>query len=245
MRQGSGGLQVWLADLNALAKVLDELDERERLLSPDERRRPRRFAEDVANELRRSRIALRLLLARAGVADPRAPFATVPRAGKPTLAGGPEFSISHTAGFALIGLCSAGPIGIDLETRRALRLAPEREGLLLAAGATLGVENSTASQDVVAAWVRLEALAKALGSGIGSVLAEIGIAGPAARAPSTQAVAQRTARLVQKADCRVWDLALPGNLLGAAAVPCSIGAAPNVRKLRGQDCGSLGRFARP
>jgi len=238
MSRRSAGLHLWLADLTALGKCLDELEAREQLLSPAERRRAReRSAIDAAGEWRRARITLRLLLARSGMPDPRTPLAPERGGFKPRPAGGgPEVSISHTAGFALIGVFSAGAIGVDLERARKLRVSAERERLLLAAGEALRRGTGARNSGVVSAWVRLEALGKALGCGVGATLTAIGLAGPPSRLLSEKVVAARAARLAQDAGYRVCDLRLPARLLGAVAVPAALRSIPAVVPLEADDC---------
>jgi 4'-phosphopantetheinyl transferase len=85
--------------------------------------------------------------------------------GKPHVAGGPSFNISHSGGLALIAVCADGDLGVDLEQHRAMRDA-----------ATLARRYFTAAEaDDVAAgdlglffriWCRKEAWVKARGDGL-------------------------------------------------------------------------------
>ena len=79
--------------------------------------------------VRASHIALRLLIERAcGAQMRRQPFVIAP-GGRPELESAPvSFSLSHTGDVALIAIGSAafGPIGIDVESARKLRMSAER-----------------------------------------------------------------------------------------------------------------------
>ena len=128
-------------------------------------------------------IVLRLLLARTiGIDGAAAPFATAP-AGKPVLAGGgaPFFSLSHSGERALIGLDIHGEIGVDIEAPRSLRLPLRRRQQIVAAGIDMAagqpLPGMTLDQQTLQAWVRLEAVAKCSGEGMGRLLARLGIFG--------------------------------------------------------------------
>jgi 4'-phosphopantetheinyl transferase len=131
-------------------------------------------------ERRAAHAALRLLIARrAGLAVARQPFRLAP-GGKPGLGGGAlEFSLAHSGSRALVALAAPGTqVGVDIEAPRSLRMGPARRAdiaraaILAAGGAPLPAGGSDAS--ALQAWVRLEAVAKATGEGIGSVLARLG-----------------------------------------------------------------------
>ena len=129
---------------------------------------------------RAAHLALRLLLARhAGLEAALAPFQTG-FAGKPSLgAGQPYFSLSHSGNRALCGISWAAEIGVDIEAPRIPRLPPHRREQILAAGVALaaGEPLSPANQDqcFLQAWVRLEAIAKCSGEGMGRLLARLGV----------------------------------------------------------------------
>lgn len=120
---------------------------------------------------------------------------------------GIDFSISHTGAAALVAVARAQPIGVDLECAgRAIGMSPERRQRVVAAAERLGGPlvlspptsatqqrapgaddglgdhrsgraNTTADGVVLAAWVRLEALAKVDGGGIGRLLTREGVVG--------------------------------------------------------------------
>lgn len=83
---------------------------------------------------------------------------------KPRLAGGPDFSIAHAAGYVGCALATSGRVGFDLEPAGAV--APEALRLALGAG---GRERlATGALDATGAWVMTEAVLKAAGRGIDS-----------------------------------------------------------------------------
>lgn len=140
------------------------------------------MADDVARRSwRASRIATRILIERVGGADfQRAPFEIEP-GGRPVLVGGPQFSVSHTAGVALIAISKEVPVGVDIEARtRPLRMSLDRRKRIADAAGRYAppLQLSASSEaDVLTAWVLLEAAAKARGIGIGRLLTEEGVVG--------------------------------------------------------------------
>ena len=100
--------------------------------------------------------------------------------GKPRLPGcaAIAFSLAHGDGAAPIGIARGSAIGVDLERRRPVRIAKECRARLLWAGAgLLAAEEVAAPAEaaVLRAWVRLEAVAKADGSGLARTLAVFGV----------------------------------------------------------------------
>lgn len=166
--------EVWFVDLTACAPALLQA----------ERELPRLPADDQFDghtERKVAHIALRIVLERhAGQVVRGMPFA-VGTSGKPLLpAGLPFFSLSHCPGFALIAVVASGAIGVDLERTRSIRMPADRTRLLLAAASALAPnerELGATGQDLLHAWVRLEAFAKADGRGIGRLLTALGIVG--------------------------------------------------------------------
>lgn len=77
--------------------------------------------------------------------------------GKPRLAEGPEFSLSHGGGWIALALGRTGPVGVDVESER----APEiwQDVLPLVAGA------EEEALDPLRLWTAKEAALKCLGSG--------------------------------------------------------------------------------
>ena len=190
--EGSANVvQVWLVELEEAAAALEAEEVRHPRLSDDDLDR---IAALAAPQLQRQRrltaIALRLLIAARLSSDrfDRVPFARTP-AGKPELPGAPlSFSLAHSEGRALLAIADGRPLGVDLEAERTLRMAPARQWALMRAAEAVvlpkmrGADLSSgtgepAPASVLQAWVRLEALAKAEGSGIARVLTAAGVMG--------------------------------------------------------------------
>jgi hypothetical protein len=164
-------LEVWLVDL---ARDLDLLVARAR----DMGSLPNSGTEgDVAKVA--AGIALRLVLARhVGIDRARLPFIIAP-GGKPALAvDGPQFSLAHCDGAALIAISRDGPVGVDIEAPRAIRISPDRRLMLEAEAQSLDPARplpvEPPDRRFLQAWVRLEALAKTTGEGVGSLLGRVG-----------------------------------------------------------------------
>ena len=117
------------------------------------------------------------------------------------------FSLSHSGGQALIALGTVGALGVDLEPLRTLRMPVERQLALVQAASFLPVDppladdpaltlpegtptatsssvksvgailDAVSTEQVLQAWVRLEAIAKAHGGGIGPLLTAAGVIG--------------------------------------------------------------------
>lgn len=179
-------VELWLADLNALAEPLTRLEERNPLCPTSELEQfdePRAIA----------RMALRRLIARCFGRDVAA-RAFVPGAhGKPALPGlGGDFNLSHTSlrseplrpenarSLALIGLGRVCAIGVDLEPLRSVQLDARRRALIIKAALVIGGGVPLPDGDekrILQAWARLEAWGKADGRGIGRTLKHFGIWG--------------------------------------------------------------------
>jgi 4'-phosphopantetheinyl transferase len=168
--QPESGLEIWYADLAQDSARLRNVARAHDLLPPSE--------PGTADTPRlTAHAALRIVLAgHIGIAEARRPFRIAP-GGKPTLAvSSPplEFSLAHCETAALIAISYDGPVGVDLETPRPLRIADGRCAALIDAAIALAPE--TALPDgpgdarFLQAWTRLEALAKATGEGIGALL---------------------------------------------------------------------------
>ncbi|MBS0241182.1 MAG: hypothetical protein JSS20_03320 [Proteobacteria bacterium] len=167
-------LAVWLADLEADGARIPSIAARLGLDTEGGAADPHR---------RLAHLALRSLLAGyVGETAARAPFSSGPE-GKPYVAsahtaGKPlEFSLAHADGMALIAISTAGIVGIDIEVPRPVRIVDRRRAELEAVARSLapGVPLPSEPPDTrfLQAWVRLEAVAKATGEGIGSLLGRI------------------------------------------------------------------------
>lgn len=183
-------VEIWFVDLDAAEAVLERAEtETPRLAREDLAEIARLVHPERRSERRLSRIALRLLIARAA-GDGRYNGVALTRSasGRPSIAGAAfDFSVSHAAGYALLGLAHGGNarIGVDLEGLRDLAMSDERRRRIVAAaevvgGAPLSPSAPVDIADVLDAWVRLEALAKASGRGMARVLSEVGVIGRAA-----------------------------------------------------------------
>jgi 4'-phosphopantetheinyl transferase len=217
-------LQVWLLDLEALRPALERLEESERLLADDECDAGAMGGGRAGRDRRAVRIALRLLFAREGLGARALQRLERGPSGKPRLVGaGLDFSVSHSGDQALIALSRAGPVGVDLEPPRTVRIGEPRRSQIALAGAALAGRRGDpplgASEDaeLLRAWTRLEAWAKARGSGIGALLTELGLLGIGSHDAAPEAAAQRARSLAAVEDIAVTDLALPGDLVGALA----------------------------
>ena len=190
-------------------------------LSDWDRNRASSFTDaTVAEEWLAAHIVLRLLLERAvGPQWRRAAFVRA-SSGKPHLDGARiTFSLSHAPGLALIGLTSEGSIGVDIERSRTVRVDTARRARIEAAGAALEAAvalPSAAEARFLQAWVRLEALAKAEGCGIGRVLMRLGILGSRGRGDIARDAAQSATGALRET-VEVRDLVVGEGMFAAAA----------------------------
>jgi 4'-phosphopantetheinyl transferase len=165
------GLEIWYADLMSGGALLCDMA-RAHDLAPESQT-------DAADTPRRAaHAALRIILAgHIGLAEARLPFRIAP-GGKPTLASSSsalEFSLAHCETAALIAVSYDGPVGVDLEAPRPIRIADDRRAALIDAAIALAPgtalpPDGPGDARFLQAWTRLEALAKATGEGIGAVL---------------------------------------------------------------------------
>lgn len=228
--------ELWCVDLAASAPALHAIEASTPRLSEAETHRAAALSDPATREeWLAAHIALRLLIERAcGTGWRRIAFAYEER-GKPVLDGAPiGFSLSHASGLALIGIAPHGVIGVDVERARTVRIDPARRARIREAGAVLAPAPLPATDDDEAflqAWVRLEALAKAEGCGIGRLLTRLGILGAGARATiDAAAVKARAEALRAESPVQaVYDLQLGAAVY--AAVACSGAAQPAVRWL--------------
>lgn len=151
-----------------------ELSELKRLLSDEERTRADRFrlAADhgryvVARANLRKILGSRLLCEASQVAFHYGQF------GKPELASSfqprIQFNVSHSGKWALIGISSDSPIGVDIEERREIKsIASVVKSTFSAAEFRqwLALPGSLQTEAFFRAWTCKEALIKALGTGV-------------------------------------------------------------------------------
>ncbi len=220
-----GLLDIRLADLDALHDPLEALEARAGLLAADERAWSSQPSNDVRRRRRRTaRIALRLLLLRAGETGARGDALAADADGKPFLAGGAHaFNVSHSGPWALFALVARGPVGIDIEGPRVVGLGEARQALIRAAGlAMTGDDIPAVGAGFLAAWTRLEAFAKARGPGVGALLTELGITAQGVRTLTAEDVARKAAALVDASGLTVAALDLPSGLFGAVCAPAGM-----------------------
>ena len=175
---------------------------------------------DEAQIWRASHIALRMVLERFAGVSIRGTTYVEAAGGRPSLEKGfPHFSLAHTGTVALIAVSGAGTIGVDIEALRSLTFTPDRRQKLEAAAIRLAPDTTLPKDGdarTLQAWVRLEAHAKAVGSGIGAALTEAGVVGGIASEPKMSSTnAMRAMR----------DLVVPGNYfaaVSAAALPATL-----------------------
>lgn len=176
-------LEIVFVDLDASQALLESEESNTPRLSASDRRRIERLSGDPARQSlwRTARIATRIVLERAVGTHMRGADFEITSGGRPSLGEGlPHFNVSHTDTVALIAVCRSAPVGVDIECHRTLSMSPERRRRIVAAAAGFADTGETDPQndvEVLRAWVRLEAIAKARGSGIGVLLTEEGVIG--------------------------------------------------------------------
>jgi 4'-phosphopantetheinyl transferase len=183
---GSRQIELWCVDLQAAASALDAVERRTPRLAPSDRERAAAFTDKrVAAERLATYIALRILIERGAGADWRAVPLQRGTYGKPHLENAPvAFSYSHAPGVALVGIASSGAgcsaVGVDIELLRPVRVrAPRRHAVEVAAAGLSDRDALPIGEEArfLQAWVRLESFAKLHGSGVGRLLARLGIMG--------------------------------------------------------------------
>ena len=187
-RSPGDDLEIIFVDLEASAALLEAQEGDIPRLSPAD---IAHFDKMVADQKRQrlwrlSRIATRVVLERSAGTTQRNVDFIIAAGGRPSLAEEPPyFNVSHSGKALLIAVSKLGPVGVDLEQERSLAMSDERRRRVVAAAAKLssGTPLSADSDaDVVKAWVCLEALSKALGTGIGRLLTAEGVIGGEGRA---------------------------------------------------------------
>jgi 4'-phosphopantetheinyl transferase len=152
-------VHVWSVDLAQPAARTTELGE---LLSEDERARAARLAD--AGRWTVARAALRTVLARELTVAPAELRFTLGPHGKPELPGSAlRFNLSHSGDRALIAV-AAVEVGVDVERTARRSRAVERT---LTDGERAALTGTDRHVELLRIWCRKEALAKALGGGLG------------------------------------------------------------------------------
>jgi 4'-phosphopantetheinyl transferase len=171
------GVQVWRLELGAAGAA----DRFSRLLSPDEKRRADAIRVlPVREEFVAGRGLLRLLLGAAVGVAPGSIVLRTEQNGKPCLAqsANVEFNVSHSEGMILIALSRASVVGVDVEfVSGEFGEAEELIGIAresFHAGEITSIARTPPGRERLLAfyraWTRREAVAKADGRGIASLL---------------------------------------------------------------------------
>lgn len=246
--QADSRIELWLVDLARCAPALDELERQTPRLADGDRERAGAIRDGVARRERiAAHIALRAVLERVAGAGVRCRPLVRPQGSAPRLAGGgARFSLSHTEGFALIGLAATLPIGVDVEWTRPLRMLRRRRDEICAVGAGLaGTSLPVADAErAVQAWVRLEAFTKARERTLIATLADLGLRGKGRRPLPSDRLEAAARQLAQQAGLRVCDLDLPGALRGAVAVGAA-GGLPQLHQFPADRTGIERLLLRP
>lgn len=176
------------------------------LLDGHERARSDRFRfEKDAFHWIQCRAALRLALG-AATGRPAASLAFSEGVhGKPALAEGPHFNLSHCPDLALIALRDDAPVGIDVESRlRAADLAGCEETFCHPDEiAALPSEPSARHVRLLRIWTAKESFLKALGTGLSQAPQEVRVHFPSRKASTDRPLAGL-------ADLELHELAAPG-----------------------------------
>ncbi|MEB3200515.1 MAG: 4'-phosphopantetheinyl transferase superfamily protein [Synechococcaceae cyanobacterium] len=168
-------------------------------LSPEELQRHAAYRQPADRErFRLGRALLRHWLGLWHGLPPRAVTLAIGSNGKPFCPGGPEFNLSHSGDLILLALHPCRAVGVDVERHRpeldwepiARRLWGESRALELSR-----LPAAQAGQAFLQQWCRFEAAAKATGLGL---------------AASGSGATEQA--------CRLWDLLLPDDHLGAVAL---------------------------
>jgi len=205
-------VEVWRVELRGTAPPsATDLD----VLSADERDRHDSYlAAESARIFASTRLALRGLLGRRLACDPRDVRIEVDSRGKPSLANSawPFFNVSHGSSAALIALCDAGAVGVDVESGLADDAASGLPSLVCTPAelAWLAAHRAEAAETIARLWCRKEAVLKAEGVGLARPMSDVELGDPALRHGS--------AKMGEGLIARWCDLALPVAERGAVAV---------------------------
>jgi 4'-phosphopantetheinyl transferase len=172
-------------------------------------------SQDDALAWRAAHIAMRLLIERwAGPRWRGHEMSSVPGA-RPQLDGAPlSFNLSHSPRFALVGLSMLDPIGVDIEEDRDVSISPERRAKLISYASALVPDVALPADEqarFLQSWVRIEALSKADGRGIGPALKASGASGAGPEGATTPALGAAIQHLA------VRDIAAGPGIFAAAA----------------------------
>ena len=175
-----GEIHTWIARLDDDDEGLD--DKAASDLSEEETRRAARFKFDRDRDCYiRSHTMLRRLLGRYLGLVPSEVRIVQSSTGKPALAGDSalSFNMSHTKTFALFGFSRLGPIGVDVEhVRSSVDVLSLAQRFFTTSESDLIANTGTEDQlrYFFTAWVRKEAVVKAVGRGLAIPLSAVDVA---------------------------------------------------------------------
>lgn len=188
--QLSPEIEVFSIDLDASYGALEAAEQHTARLSADEivrfDQKALALGSEYARRWRAAHIALRIVLERSTGAALRGVGYAIAHGGRPRVPRSvclqlyPEFSLAHAGNAALIAVSRRQPVGIDVEITRDVRMSIERRARVVRAATQLAPDISLPVESdakFLQSWVRLEALAKATGLGIGRILTEAGVVG--------------------------------------------------------------------
>ena len=170
MRSASAEADVWYAWVGDHADDVDRFTGR--YLSAEEDARLRRYrSRDAAERYVVTRSLVRIVLSEHLHIAPREIRVSRTDTGKPVVAEGLHFNVTHSGDLILLALCSERPVGVDVERKRKVqrvnalvdRWFTEAERLEMAA---LTERGTPASDAFLRIWSFKEARLKALGVGI-------------------------------------------------------------------------------
>lgn len=219
-RRRSNPMHLLLVDIASTLAELEAEERRTPRLSADQVARFDQKADargsDDARTWRAAHIALRIALEHETGPAIRCVAYDIEPNGKPVLKRGsammaiPQFSLAHAASTALIAISTSGPVGVDLEVARELTISDDRRARIENAARSLAPDAplpDDADARFLQCWVRLEAVAKATGLGIGKVLTEAGVIGAAKARASTPSTSHGTVADLDVGDGRFAALA--------------------------------------
>lgn len=148
-------------------------------------------------------------------------------AGKPLLAPGPCFNLSHAAGIACLAVHPDRPLGVDIEAPRPVEEGVAARFFSAAERAELAaLHPGLWLAGFLRCWTRKEAVVKALGLGLGAPLDAFDVT----LTPGMPAAVTRIA-IGPPGDWYLTHLSLPGGMVGAVALrgdrlPVTVAEAP-------------------
>lgn len=197
-------------------------------LDPAEAARAARFVRPSDRDAYRvGRGRLREVLARWCGCAPEALHFEAGAAGKPSLACGPQFNLSHSGGLACLAVHPDRPLGVDIEAPRPVERAVAERFFSAAEQAELAALPTALWQaGFLSAWTRKEAVVKALGLGMGAPLDRFDVT----LTPEAPARVTRC-EIGPPGPWSLTHLHLPGGMVGALAhrggpLPVEVAEAP-------------------